>query len=169
MRVLSFRQPFAWLTVNRFKPVENRVWNTSFRGWFLVHASAQWSKQDMILAREMLGRLRVLPDSDSLRRLEEVLRRGLVMAPNAPWLQVGGIVGAARLESVLDPVAEQPMARIPDWRLPEQYGFVLPAALALQFTPCKGLQRWWSPKPELQKELGLRTPPWLWAELQKNG
>ncbi len=35
---LSVRQPWAWLIVNGYKPIENRTWPTKFRGEFLVHA-----------------------------------------------------------------------------------------------------------------------------------
>jgi len=33
------RQPSAWLIVNGYKVIENRRWNTSFRGRILIHAS----------------------------------------------------------------------------------------------------------------------------------
>jgi len=39
MKVLSLRQPWADLIVDGRKKVETRKWNTSYRGWFWVHAS----------------------------------------------------------------------------------------------------------------------------------
>jgi len=39
MKVLSIRQPWAWLIINGYKDIENRTWSTSFRGRFLIHAS----------------------------------------------------------------------------------------------------------------------------------
>lgn len=37
MKALSIQQPWAWLIVNGYKDVENRDWNTKFRGRFYVH------------------------------------------------------------------------------------------------------------------------------------
>lgn len=91
------------------------------------------------------------------RNLVAALRNGM---------QVGGIVGAARLESILEP---QSTLEYPEpWRLPEQYGYVLAAVTPVPFVPCKGLQRFWRPKPETIEALRLRIPLWIWLELQKN-
>jgi ASCH domain len=38
MKALSVRQPWAWLIVQGFKGIENRTWQTSFRGTVLIHA-----------------------------------------------------------------------------------------------------------------------------------
>ncbi len=38
MKALSVRQPWAWLIVNGHKDIENRVWNTRFRGRIWIHA-----------------------------------------------------------------------------------------------------------------------------------
>lgn len=39
MKVLSIKQPYAWLIIHGGKNIENRTWNTTFRGRFLIHAS----------------------------------------------------------------------------------------------------------------------------------
>ncbi|MGL4233762.1 MAG: ASCH domain-containing protein [Casimicrobium sp.] len=39
MKCLTIRQPWAWLIVNGYKPVENRSWPTSLRGPVLIQAS----------------------------------------------------------------------------------------------------------------------------------
>ena len=39
MKVLSIRQPYAWLIAIGCKTIENRTWNRKFRGRFLIHAS----------------------------------------------------------------------------------------------------------------------------------
>jgi len=39
VKALSIRQPWAWLIVNGYKDIENRTWQTKYRGEFLVHAS----------------------------------------------------------------------------------------------------------------------------------
>lgn len=43
---LSVRQPYAWLIVQRIKPVENRTWSTKFRGRVLIHAGVTYPKRD---------------------------------------------------------------------------------------------------------------------------
>src|SRR5438128_12301732 len=40
LRVLSRRQPWAWLVVNGYKDIENRSWRTNHRGPLLIHASS---------------------------------------------------------------------------------------------------------------------------------
>ena len=45
MKTLSINQPWAWLIVRGYKPLENRSWKTMFRGEFLVQASLQFDKE----------------------------------------------------------------------------------------------------------------------------
>lgn len=42
MKALSIKQPWAWLIVRGYKPLENRSWKTKFRGEFGIHASLQF-------------------------------------------------------------------------------------------------------------------------------
>ena len=39
MKILSIRQPWAYLITQGSKNIENRSWRTNYRGPFLVHAS----------------------------------------------------------------------------------------------------------------------------------
>ena len=39
MKILSIRQPLAYLITQGSKNIENRSWRTNYRGPFLVHAS----------------------------------------------------------------------------------------------------------------------------------
>ncbi len=50
MKALSLTQPMAW-AIFHGKDVENRTWNTKFRGRFYVHASKKFDKEhyDFIL------------------------------------------------------------------------------------------------------------------------
>jgi hypothetical protein len=41
IKALSVRQPFAWLIVHGFKPVEYRSWPTSYRGPLAIHAGGR--------------------------------------------------------------------------------------------------------------------------------
>ena len=38
IKVLSIRQPWAWLICSRIKDVENRTWKTNYRGRLYIHA-----------------------------------------------------------------------------------------------------------------------------------
>jgi len=44
MKALSIKQPWAYLIANGIKDVENRTWQTKYRGWVLIHASAKSDK-----------------------------------------------------------------------------------------------------------------------------
>lgn len=41
MKAISIRQPWAWLIVNGHKDIENRSWDTNYRGQVLIHASSK--------------------------------------------------------------------------------------------------------------------------------
>jgi hypothetical protein len=41
MKAITIKQPWASLIVEGIKPIENRTWNTNFRGRVLVHAAAK--------------------------------------------------------------------------------------------------------------------------------
>lgn len=45
MKILSIRQPWAYLITQGSKDIENRVWATKYRGPFLVHASLTINRQ----------------------------------------------------------------------------------------------------------------------------
>ena len=46
MKALTLRQPYAELMVQGKKTIEIRMWNTSFRGEFLVHSAKKTFEQD---------------------------------------------------------------------------------------------------------------------------
>lgn len=48
MKALSIRQPWAWLIVQGYKDVENRLWPTRFRGRIYVHTGKQLDKLSSI-------------------------------------------------------------------------------------------------------------------------
>lgn len=65
LRVLSIRQPWAWLILHAGKDVENRTWPTTYRGRFLIHA-AQKLDEDACWA--FLARGMQIPDDDEFER-----------------------------------------------------------------------------------------------------
>lgn len=114
MKALSIRQPWAWLIVNGYKDIENRTWNTKYRGPVLIHAStAKPSKADMGLAREIMQHYAAshrLPERNNFR--------------------LGGIVGIATITGCVD---ESPSP----WFFGPK-GFTLINGRPLNFHPLKG-------------------------------
>lgn len=59
LRVLSVRQPWAWLIVHGVKDIENRTWSTSCRGLVLIHAPRRvdWAAdtRDLLTRDEIAG------------------------------------------------------------------------------------------------------------------
>jgi hypothetical protein len=129
MRALSLTQPWAWLVVHGGKDIENRTWNTKFRGAFLIHASKGMKPSDY----------------DAAQRFAESVH-GYQFAHDMPLpeqLERGGIIGAANLYTVIHPLrpTEMPM-RLP-WHMPEQFGFVLGDVSPVPFVACQGALGFW--------------------------
>ncbi len=116
IKVLTIRQPWAWLIVNGHKDVENRSWDTKFRGRFMVHAAVG-----------------IDPDFEAVRL--KAARMGIEIPPRER-IDRGGIVGAVEL---VETVTE---SESPWWEGP--VGFVLRAAKKLPFEAMKGRLGWWS-------------------------
>jgi hypothetical protein len=51
MKAISVKQPWAWALFHG-KPVENRTWETDYRGELLIHASKQWDKKGFLWLRD---------------------------------------------------------------------------------------------------------------------
>jgi hypothetical protein len=130
MHALSLRQPWAALVLFYRKWIENRHWNTSFRGEFLIHAAKGMTRLEfdeaLSFARPILG---------DQCPTEAVLRA---------QLEFGGIVGRARLVGVVPPqislslVDDYPPGIDRRWHMPEQYGFVLTDVAPVPFRPYRG-------------------------------
>ena len=50
IKVISIRQPWAWLICSGFKNIENRSWRTNYRGRLYIHAgkSFDWDALDYL-------------------------------------------------------------------------------------------------------------------------
>ena len=87
MKVLTIRQPWAWLIVHGHKRVENRTWHTSYRGPLLIHAAVRRNRREheaaQRLAYDVLG----------------------ILIPPMGQLNYGGLVGEVRLNAIV-PIAE---------------------------------------------------------------
>jgi hypothetical protein len=45
MKAISVKNPWAYLICSGKKDIENRSWQTRYRGRLLIHASAQWDSE----------------------------------------------------------------------------------------------------------------------------
>lgn len=109
MKALSIRQPWAWLICAGHKPVENRTWQTAYRGELLIHAGQQFDDEGAATV------LAVFPE------LEDLMPK---------QFELGGIVGAATL---VDCVTSHPSR----W-FTGPNGLVLRDARPLPFRPWRG-------------------------------
>lgn len=109
---LSIRQPWAWLIVNGWKNVENRMWRTRFRGPVLIHAGKAMTRDEY--------------------RSCQIFMAGFtdLQLPPIADLERGGIVGVATILDCVDDHASE-------WFV-GQWGFVMADQRVLQFLPHKG-------------------------------
>lgn len=130
MKTLSLRQPWAWAVLHG-KSIENRRWNTRFRGEFLIHAAKGMTQAEYAEAHEWIYNA----------------SKGALVVPRFGELLRGGVVGSAELVSVVLPcpnLAEDvrhlyyPAGIDGRWHMPEQFGFVLANVKPLPFRPLVG-------------------------------
>jgi len=110
LKAISVRQPWAWLIVNGYKDVENRVWAAKLRGPVLIHAGQ--SKSDTT--------------PEALAYIKSKYR-----VPNLPdTFEIGGIVGIVEVTDCVQHHRSR-------W-FQGPFGWVLANARRLQFKPVKG-------------------------------
>lgn len=125
---LSGRQPWWWAILHAGKRIENRRWNTSYRGPILLHAAKGCMSKEYIKAVDWMMDAGVIGHETDVPSLYEMQR--------------GGVVGRARIVDVVPPgglpSAFRPSSLDMRWHMREQYGFVLADVEPLPFRPCKG-------------------------------
>lgn len=124
MKALSLRQPWAWLVVHAGKHIENRRWNTRFRGQFLIHAAKGMTVQEY---------------ADAVKFARDAAFQGAI--PPAAEIERGGIVGVATIFDVIPPCSDAReclLTRSHRWHMPEQFGFVLRGVTPVPFRALKG-------------------------------
>jgi hypothetical protein len=133
MKALSLRQPWLWAVLDLGKTIENRRWNTHYRGPILLHAAKGCT---------------VVECGEGVRQIKAMA--GIDWRTDPRWpgfekLERGGICGYAEIVNVVPPCALPGLRPETDelrWHMPEQFGFVLRNVRRLPFTPCRGFQRW---------------------------
>lgn len=150
---LSLRQPWCVfmlsLPAEHLKRIENRLWNTSFRGDIWVHASKGLTKAEFYGACDFA--------------LSAGVPRELL--PSFDGLQRGGIVGRWRIVNVMLPGGMKRVGRelVPHerkgdrWHMPDQHGFIIEDARPVPFVACSGAQGYWRVPADVLAQLA-RTP-----------
>lgn len=119
MKVLSIRQPWAWLIIHGGKDVENRTWHTKFRGRFLVHASKGMTGKEYCDGLEFAMRAGDIKLLESFPTSQEMLM---------DWC--GGVIGSVELVDSCD-TSDSP------WYMGHK-ALLLRDPKPLPFTPLKG-------------------------------
>lgn len=114
IKALAIKQPWAWLIVNGYKDIENRTWNTNYRGTFFVHASKGFDQQ-------------------GYNDVKNGLYGNIPNLPNKEDFEYGGLVGQADIEDCIPPGSDCNSK----WYQGE-FGFVLTNQKKLPFKQCKG-------------------------------
>ena len=108
MKVISIRQPWAWLIIHAGKDIENRDWCTNFRGPVAIHAAQYVPTQAEISEIELAMKVRI-------RRFE---------------LLYGGLIGTAEITDCVSHHASS-------WFF-GGFGFVLVRPRPVRFHPLAG-------------------------------
>ena len=115
MKILSIRQPHAYLIIEGIKTIENRTWETDYRGRLLIHASKtyDWKGHQHYMDKGII----------SMGHLNDAL--------NSPR---GGIIGSVNLELIFNPGTgiQNP------WRDFNKYGWLFTYPEYRHFVLCKG-------------------------------
>lgn len=119
-QALSIRQPWAWLIANGDKDIENRSWNTTYRGEFFIHASKGMTRKEYEEC------------SNFLYNIDPA-----VVLPHKKELSFGGIIGVATLAACVTE-SKSP------W-FTGRFGFVLEEPRVLPFMPCQGKLQFFYP------------------------
>lgn len=108
MKALSIRQPWAWLIIAGHKDIENRSWDTKYRGPVLVHAGRAWARMS----------------------IDEIEKHYRLKIPR-PNLMRGGIIGVVDLVDIVTKHRSR-------WFDGDGFGWVLKNPRSLQFRKIDG-------------------------------
>ena len=118
LKAISIRQPWAWLIVNGYKDVENRIWEAKLRCPVLIHAGKS--------------------KSDTTPEALAYIKRKYRVADLPEKFETGGIVGIAEITDCVRRHRSK-------W-FQGPFGWVLAGARRLPFKPCKGHLKFFNPK-----------------------
>lgn len=126
MKAISIQQPDAWLIVQGYKDVENRIRATGKRGFVAVHASSKRMTRD------------------DWRWLRELCADNGLQVPAESEIQYGGVIGAME---IVDCVTQHPSS----W-FDGPFGYVIGRTIPCEFLPCAGKLGWFDVSVEVVEE-----------------
>ena len=118
LKAISIRQPWAWLIVNGYKDIENRVWSTNVRGPVLIHAGQS--------------------KADTTAEALAYIKRKYHVADLPVAFETGGIVGLAEITGCVKSHRSK-------W-FQGPCGWIMANAQRLPFMPVKGQLKFFKPK-----------------------
>lgn len=137
-KVITIKQPWADLIVNGIKDVENRTWQTTFRGRVLIHASMKSDISGNVGVRQLLS---------EHQRADLMKRNELVRYLCHKWVD-GAIIGSVEIYDVQTNVRSM-------WAEQGTYNWLLRNPVAFENPLCgiKGKLGIWEIEDELVKDL----------------
>jgi len=105
---LSVRQPWADLLVRGIKDVENRTWDTKYRGRLFIHASTRFDAEGFTLLAEYMEEFTGVRAVDALRSKSEYT--------------LGAIIGSVLLRDVI-PWKESMLDDLSVWHSEDMIGW----------------------------------------------
>lgn len=146
MLALSLRQPWAWAILHAGKRIENRRWNTHYRGHILLHAAKGCMADEHEDAIGWMVQAGVIKVGDHWPEWPHGADRGGIVGrarivdvvrPWCPDLRVGGEpLGAPPFPSTLEKF--YPPGVDHRWHMVKQFGFVLDDVQPMPFRPYPG-------------------------------
>lgn len=132
MRALSLTRPWTTLVLHHGKDVENRTWNTAYRGPILIHGAKSWDGQAV---ERYLATYDLLPEGvDGARLLEDRHAHPV------------GVLGVARLVSVCTRSATGLLCDCGPWAMDGQHHWRLADTRAFpEPLPVQGQLGLWKP------------------------
>jgi hypothetical protein len=151
---LSLTRPWGWIILNLGKRIENRSWDTDYRGPLLLHSSKGMTRSNWYDAHDFVERF----DPEGASRIPQ---------PKDPALVAGAIIGYAELIGVVQPGWRfkkhprykqlQELEKQRHWYM-GAYGFVLKNVQPTQIVPCSGMLGLWKPSPDITAQALGKAP-----------
>jgi hypothetical protein len=116
MKAISIRQPWAWLIIEGYKPIENRNWPTNFRGDIQIHAAKGCTQQEY---------------DDAVAFVRSFNPAIASRIPSLDKLEKGGIIGIVRITDCVSQ-SQSP------WFV-GKFGFVMTRPYPVPFRPMRGM------------------------------
>jgi len=144
VKALSLRQPWLWAVLELGKTIENRRWNSHYRGPILLHASMGSTLDECLEALAWMQSRHLIESRDP-------------RWPGLKNVERGGICGYAELVDVVAPgpttatVPREMIDELSRWHMPQQYGFVLRKVRRIPFAPCRGALGLFEVAPDVER------------------